>query len=188
MTAPEPLPAATPPLCPTAQAAFDAEFAAELAADAAAPPVVDAAVTAATLVPLVDAMLHLKEMLETVEEDKRQLNLRYDDIRKRLLPEAMQAAGLVGPDGKGAFTHASGAKVHLRAEIYANVAKANEQAFFTWLRENGHGGLIKETVPAQTVKAFARELLEEGQPLPPVLATHLETVAVVTNRRKGAQE
>jgi len=161
----------------------------ELAADvAASPPAADPAVTAATLLPLVDELLHLKDMLETVEEDKRQLNQRYDDIRKRLLPEAMAAAGLVGPDGKGSFSHASGAKIHLRAEVHAAVAKASEQAFFAWLRANNEGGLIKETVPAQTIKKWAKDRLEEGQPLPPMVAAHLETTAVITNRAKGAQE
>ena len=106
-----------------------------------------------------------------------------EDIQR--LTDLMQQEGLVGPDGKGTFTHQSGARVSLRHEVYTGVAKDQHEAFHAWLRANGHGDLIKETVHAQTLKGWARERLEEGEPLPPMVAAHFETVAVAT-QPKGA--
>jgi hypothetical protein len=43
----------------------------------------------------------------------------------------------------------------------------NKPVGFNWLRENGHGGLIIETVNASTLAAFAKNLMEtEGKHLP----------------------
>lgn len=46
----------------------------------------------------------------------------------------------------------------------------DKQLGFDWLRANGHGGLITETVNASTISAFAKELIEvDGMELPPEL-------------------
>lgn len=43
----------------------------------------------------------------------------------------------------------------------------NKDAGFQWLRNNGHGGLIQETVNAQTLGSFAKNLIEtEGKDMP----------------------
>jgi hypothetical protein len=43
----------------------------------------------------------------------------------------------------------------------------DKQVGFNWLREEGHGGLIIETVNAQTLAGFAKNMMEtEGKQLP----------------------
>lgn len=42
----------------------------------------------------------------------------------------------------------------------------NEEALFKWLKDNGHGAIIKTGVAAQTLRAFCNSLQSEGQALP----------------------
>ena len=126
-----------------------------------------------------ERLVALKGEVQRAEADVKLLKNERDQIAKEVLPDAMRAAGLVGDNGKGSFTLADGTKVHLRTNMYASYIKAKQVAFFAWLVANGHGELIKETVNAQTLKAFIREQREEGNDIPQDLVTvHDEVVAV----------
>ena len=47
--------------------------------------------------------------------------------------------------------------------------------------------LIKETVHPKTLASFAKELLENGRPLPPQVSSHVEVTAVITAAKKGPE-
>ena len=124
-------------------------------------------------------LVALRDTIHGHELLLKELKSRRDQISKELLPDAMRAAGLVGDNGKGSFTLGDGTKIHLRTNLYASYVKAKQVAFFAWLIENGHKDLIKETVNANTLKAFVREQREEGNDIPQDLVTvHDEVVAV----------
>lgn len=54
-------------------------------------------------------------------------------------------------------------------------------AGFEWLRANNHGGVIQETVNAQTLGALAKELNNEGVELPaPTFVTNIMTYTSIT--------
>ena len=133
-----------------------------------------------TVVELGREMADLKDRLDKVKAEKKELQEEYDLIRKRKLPEAMEAAGLVSDAGKGSFTLADGRKAHLRTEFRAYVRKADRERVYAWLRDSGMGDLIQETVHHNTLTAFAREQTEEGNELPEEIQTYEDTVAVVT--------
>ena len=57
----------------------------------------------------------------------------------------------------------------------------DKEAGFEWLRGNGHGGVIQETVNAQTLGALAKEMNEEGEELPqPTFTTNVMTYTSIT--------
>lgn len=57
----------------------------------------------------------------------------------------------------------------------------DKPAGFDWLRANNHGGIIIETVNAQTLAALAKELNEEGIDLPtPTFTTGTLTYTSIT--------
>lgn len=141
--------------------------------------------TQETLSGFVQQMITLKRQIDAVESDLVQMKQEYDDVRKRQLPDLMQTLGLIGPDGKGRFTHDSGARVHLTHKVRASYVKSAEDVFFRWLRDNGHNSLIKETVHPQTLASLAKELMENGEPLPPELSAFVETTAVITLPKQG---
>lgn len=57
----------------------------------------------------------------------------------------------------------------------------DKQAGFEWLRANEHGGVIQETVNAQTLGALAKELNDGGIELPaPTFVTNIMTYTSIT--------
>jgi hypothetical protein len=57
----------------------------------------------------------------------------------------------------------------------------DKAAGFEWLRGNGHGGVIQETVNAQTLGALAKEMNEDGTELPaPTFTTNIMTYTSIT--------
>lgn len=82
---------------------------------------------------------------------------RINDITLKEIPEMFSDIGL------SSFTLEDGRKVKVAPQVSASITKANKEQAFEWLREKGHGDLIKEVVTIsvhpQTLKAFVREQL-----------------------------
>jgi hypothetical protein len=134
------------------------------------------------LMGLANEMETLKAEYESLEEQAKVRKDRYREISENLLPEAMELAGLVGPDGHGKFTLASGSGVHLKTEVYVGVRKEDKPALFAWLRKHGMHDLIKEDVNTNTLKSTVKELIEYDEEIPPQVTTHFITSAVLTRR------
>lgn len=129
------------------------------------------------LVQLADEMKTLKHRLEELEEIRKPLQARYDEIRKKLLPDAMTAAGVSN------FKLASGGLIYISAKLSASVKEDDRKAFFNWLRDNGHAGLITPQVHPSTLTAFVKEQREAGNNLSPLISVYEEPMAVL----KGAK-
>jgi hypothetical protein len=139
----------------------------------------DQAEASASLVGLGQELADAKAELEEAKEAKTAAQKAFDDIRFIRVPEAMAKAGMIGADGKGSYTVPGHGKVHLRNDVKCSVNKANEVEFHTWLKENGFGELIKPTVHASTMKAWAKEQIEAGRTLPEFVKVYLETSASI---------
>lgn len=126
---------------------------------------------------LVDEMIALKVELEGLEDLKKQRQERYDELRKRLVPDKLASLGLKG------LKLSDGGSISLRSDVYPNLDKARELEFFDWLRATGNGALIKETVNHQTLKAFVKERIEGGEAVPDTVRVHTEMTAVYTRPR-----
>jgi hypothetical protein len=59
---------------------------------------------------------------------------------------------------------------YLSTKIYASAVADRKEELFAWLKENGYGDLVYETVNANSLAAFIREQLEEVEELPEELA------------------
>lgn len=55
---------------------------------------------------------------------------------------------------------------YLQTKIYASAVPERKSELFAWLKENGYGDLVYETVNANSLAAFVREQLEEADELP----------------------
>lgn len=115
----------------------------------------------------------------------------YDAVRKvaELVKEAREAlkdmseglSRITIPDQFRALRERTGEKPPFNIEGVGRVTVANRFSAsiiddpdkgkligINWLKDNGHGGLVQETVNAQTLSAFAKNLLEtDGIELPP---------------------
>lgn len=135
------------------------------------------------VVALGEEMARLREELKEKKAEVKEIQARYDEVRHRQLPEAMANAGLVTDSGKGKFTLSDGSTIYLASSVKAYVRRDDEGTFHSWLRANGHADLIRETVHHQTLRAFVREQLEQGNPLPNVVNEHHETSARIRRGR-----
>lgn len=132
---------------------------------------------------LVDAcqeMVTEKDEHDRLDAEAKQHKDRYEELRKQVIPNLMQALGLVR-NNKGQFNFPSG-KIHLETKVYASCSGDNNEKFQRWLIAEGHQDMIKTVVNAQTLSAFVRERRESNLPDPPFVATHEETVAKLTKR------
>lgn len=120
----------------------------------------------ADLVQLGERMDQLRAELNDAKQLEKTIRTEYDRLRKEVVPELMHAVGLVAANGKGSFTLSSGKKVYLQADMLVNIKKIDQERFYDWLREQGHGDLVVETVHWQTLRAFAKEQLAEASDEP----------------------
>ena len=121
-------------------------------------------------------MRRLKAKIDELEDARKELQARYDAIRKRELLDAMAEAGL------GSFKFDDGASIYIRREFRASVKEADRPKFFAWLRDHGHANLIVPQVNHQTLNAWTREQKEYDRELPSELTVFEEPLAVL----KGA--
>ncbi len=108
----------------------------------------------------------LKDQKEAHEETLKAINKELEDLAVNQLPTAMDENEIEKFTVEGVGT------IYQQVEVYANVKKENQETFFAWLRENGHGDLVKETVYPQTLKSFAKEQIEAGVDLPDYVTAH----------------
>jgi hypothetical protein len=80
----------------------------------------------------------------------------------------------------------TGESISVKEQIFANISQERQVAAFQWLRDNGHGGIIKrpepkDTVHHSTLKALMKELLENGTEVPVELfGVFRQTVAKIS--------
>jgi hypothetical protein len=115
----------------------------------------------------------LKAQVEDGEEAIKLVKARYDDIRKRLLPDAMAAAGL------RSFKMADGCSVHVQTKVNANVKEADRPTFYAWLERTGHHGLVHPYVHPSTLTAWAKEQIDNGIDMPAEVTIFAEPMAIL---------
>jgi len=120
---------------------------------------------------LVGLMMDIKTKLDDLDTERKALVTEYDAIRKYALPDRMDEEGVSNATIKGV------GRVHIRADVFANIPAAHREMAYDWLRGMGHGGIIKETVHSGTLKALMKSLIKEGGDLPPD-----EVIKVVPNQ------
>lgn len=111
-----------------------------------------------SLFALADKLKELRDRKKSLEDELKALNREIDETEQALvdamLEEEMQN-----------FVRA-GQMFYLQTKTYANAVPERKQELFTWLKANGYGDLVQETVNANSLAAFVRELLEEEDELP----------------------
>jgi|TARA_R110002012_G_scaffold52552_2_gene134995 hypothetical protein len=136
--------------------------------------------------------LHQKQdQYSKQEAGLKQLKQEIQHMETRVIPDLMNELGVTE------FTNTDGVKVTVRQFVSASIPKDRIEEAHQWLKDNGHGDLIKhlvsvdvgkqetdadhalkalsdlglaptdkESVHSQTLKAFVREQVESGEPLP----------------------
>lgn len=86
------------------------------------------------------------EAARVVLQKEKELNEAREvlrDLSERQVPEAMDAVGMAE------FTTRSGITIKVAETVRASIPKPMLAKALRWLRDNGHGALIKRTITAQ---------------------------------------
>lgn len=115
------------------------------------------------IIALAKRMRQLQAEKEELEERLKFINLQYDEVRLRQIPDAMADAEVktLTIEGVG--------RVQLASDCYATIA--DKEAGYAWLEEHGFDGLIRPYVQPSTFKAAVKEAMKNGQEFPEELFT-----------------
>lgn len=159
---------------------------------------------------LIAEQVRLEDLLESLEQQRKETQALYDNIRDRQLPDALLEANIQS------FETKTGLKVKIEKLYLASVNKDNAPKFYDWLDEHGNGGIIEsnillpfgkggrdeaksiaeklkseglqpvlsESIHWATLRAFAREQIEEGNDLPPELSVHQVDRAKIQRKKE----
>ena len=111
-------------------------------------------------VKLGERMEALDGVIHEQDEALKASKAEFEHIRIHLLPKQLEAEGIKN------FRLASGRGITTTTDLYVSVNSANKPAFLEWLKDAGQGGLIKEDVNAQTLKAFIKDRIENAEEYP----------------------
>lgn len=107
---------------------------------------------------LIRAMHGVRQVKDEYDDALKNINAHYDVLRIELIPAKMEEEGIerIAIEGIG--------RVSLTADMYVGVT--DKTGLFDWLRKHKLGSLIKEQVPSATLKAFVKNRIIKGAPVP----------------------
>lgn len=117
----------------------------------------------ATIHKMAREMRTLMDQKDGLMEELSGVNKRLDEIRLRLIPEAMAEADI------RSITFEGLGRVQLAMDLYASIK--DKEAGYAWLAEHGYDGLIQPYVQPSTLKASLKAAIKEGQCFPEELFT-----------------
>lgn len=103
---------------------------------------------------------YLGETLELLKRLSSTINAEYDAIRLGILPDKMDEEDITN------ITVSGVGRITVQSDIYFLIPAPFREDAYEWLRKNGHGDLIQETVNSSSGKAWAKEMFKKGE-LPP---------------------
>lgn len=89
---------------------------------------------------LVTAQRAAQREVERIENELREAKAKLVDVSERQLPDLMDQMGLEK------FETRDGFKIQVKKTLRCSIAGDRKWAAIKWLRENGHGDIVKQTV------------------------------------------
>lgn len=118
----------------------------------------------------------LTDRKETLEGELKEVEQELKLLKTDVLPRVMDENEIEKFTVEGVGT------IFTQIKVYAYVKKEDEATFHAWLREQGHGDIIREYVFPATLSSFAKEQLEAGVELPSFMSAAKVDTAML--RRK----
>jgi hypothetical protein len=108
---------------------------------------------------------NVQAKLDTLENERKLLTARKQELSEVLIPDAMRAKNLVNADtAKGKFHLPDGSIVYLKKETYASVSSSQRLAFIDWLREHDIvSELMTTDFEKRKLNEFSKKRLASGQ-------------------------
>jgi len=125
-----------------------------------------------------------EELVEGLKQSLKDANQTLYKLRDDILPTALQELGLTG------LSLADGSKVTVKPVYGGHISEANKEEAHQWLRDNGFGDIIKNTVSCQFGRGedhkahmFRRYLEEQGMEPGQKTEVHAQTLKAWVRER-----
>lgn len=107
---------------------------------------------------LADRLVELRERKGRLQDELKAVNAEIENVDHRLA-EAMTLEELQSFSRDGRL-------FYLKTETYVSPTAGARPRLIEWLKENGFGDIVQETVHHRTLSATVREMLDEDDELP----------------------
>lgn len=104
--------------------------------------------------------LELRDKRDKAKKDAEEAQVVFDLFRKRDFVSIMEDMGVESMRVKDIGV------VSITTDAYTSVKKENREAAYKWLKDNGHGDVIKNNVNSSTMKALLKDLRRQGVEFP----------------------
>ena len=116
----------------------------------------------------------LVEQFKAAKQAKDDAELTFDNAKTEYVKAELAILELL--EATGAETTARyeglGYVRQMDPKLYASYAKENEAECFAFVKEQGRGDVIKETIHPGTLSSLVKELIESGKPIPEGVITY----------------
>ena len=122
-------------------------------------------------------LLDIQKKISTAEEEMKKLKEVETTLSEQTIPNLMQQAGI------SMLKLADGSSVEVKPFYSARIPASKSEEAFDWLRENGHGDMIKNQVSLEfgmrqdnEAKALVEELKQKGLAVQQKTSVHPSTL------------
>ena len=122
-------------------------------------------------------LLDIQKKISTAEEEMKKLKEVETTLSEQTIPNLMQQAGI------SMLKLADGSSVEVKPFYSARIPASKSEQAFDWLRENGHGDMIKNQVSLEfgmrqdnEAKALVEELKQKGLAVQQKTSVHPSTL------------
>lgn len=107
---------------------------------------------------LADELAELKDRKKALNDELKDVNDRIEEVEEQLASKMVE-------EEIQSFQR-SGRTFYVTTKVFANAVPERRTELFVWLKENGFGDMVQETVNSQTLVAWVREQLADSDQLP----------------------
>lgn len=104
---------------------------------------------------LVEAYVYLRQIDAALQEGLKPLSDMLNMLNQTRIPETFESEKI------SSFTSTLGFRVTVAERLVASIPVENKDSAYEWLRKNGLGSLVIETVNASSLAAAAKHMIEE---------------------------
>ncbi len=125
---------------------------------------------------LADDLKVLKDRKADLKDELSSVEAELSDIEQQLIQR-------MGEEETSSFVR-SGFKYYMSTRVFASPTE--KDTLYRWLKENGYGDLVQETVNSNTLSSWVKEFINENGELPDDLKSLVNVFEKVQiNIRKG---
>lgn len=103
-------------------------------------------------------MRKLQDIKEQLSEELKNINIRLDELRLKLIPDLMAEEDIRNVTFEGI------GRVQLAFDVYASIK--DKEKGYEWLRESGYEDVIKPYIQPSTFTALVKEAMKKGESFP----------------------